>query len=84
MQMHGKHNCQLVIQVIKKTWDRQMETNSSQPDGLLKEAGGYIYIYIYIYDFSLFFIGLHGFRGFGKHLNDSNAWVPGGHGLSYP
>ena len=27
-----------------RTWDKQMATYSMQPDGLLKEAGGYIYM----------------------------------------
>ena len=39
--MNGKLDCQLVIQMIGRTWDKQMETYASQPDGLLKEAGGF-------------------------------------------
>jgi hypothetical protein len=42
--MNGKLDSQLVIQMIERTWDKQMETYASQPDGLLKEAGGYDYI----------------------------------------
>ena len=34
--------------MIGRTWDKQMETYASQPDGLLKEAGGYLYVYIWI------------------------------------
>ena len=49
MEMSGKLDCQLVIEMIERTWDRQFATYSSQPDGPLKGAGGYIYIYIYIY-----------------------------------
>ena len=35
--------------MIRRTWDKQMATYSSQPDGPLKGAGGYIYIYIYFF-----------------------------------
>jgi len=45
----GKLDCQLVIEMIGRTWDRQFATYPSQPDGPLKGAGGYIHIYIYIY-----------------------------------
>jgi len=38
----GKLDCQLVIEMIGRTWDRQFAQNSSQPDGPLKGAGGYI------------------------------------------
>ena len=47
--MSGKLDCQLVIEMIGRTWDRQFAQYSPQPDGPLKGAGGYIYIYIYIY-----------------------------------
>ena len=32
--------------------DRRIATYSSQPDGPLKGAGGYIYVYVYIYMYS--------------------------------
>ena len=47
--MNGKLDCQLVIQMIGRTWDKQIATYSSQPDGPLKGAGGYTYICIYVY-----------------------------------
>jgi len=36
----GKLDCQLVIEMIGGTWDRQFAQNSPQPDGPLKGAGG--------------------------------------------
>ena len=44
--MKGKLDCQLVIEMIGRTWDRQIATYASQPGGPgpLKGAGGYIYI----------------------------------------
>ena len=47
--MNGKLDCQLVIEMIGGTWDRQFAQYAPQPDGPLKGAGGYIYIYIYMY-----------------------------------
>ena len=51
--MSGKLDCQLVIEMIGRTWDRQFATYASQPDGPLKGAGGYIdmgiYVHIWIY-----------------------------------
>jgi len=56
MEMSGNDeqlDCQLVIEMIVGTWDRQFAQYASQPDGPLKGAGRYpfiaIYIYIYIY-----------------------------------
>ena len=40
--MNGKLDCQLVIQMIGRTWDRQIATYASQLDCPLKVAGGYI------------------------------------------
>ena len=47
--MNGKLDCQLVIEMIGRTWNLQLAKYASQPDGPLKGAGGYIYIYIYIF-----------------------------------
>ena len=38
--MNGKLDCQLVIEMIGRTWDRQFAQYASQPDGPLKGAGG--------------------------------------------
>ena len=54
--MNGKLDCQLVIEMIGRTWDKQIATYPSQPDGLLKEAGGYIYIYIEMYIYIYIYI----------------------------
>ena len=37
-----KLDCQLVIEMIERTWDKQFATYTSQPDGPLKGAGGYL------------------------------------------
>ena len=42
----GTLDCQLVIEMIGRTWDRRFAQYPSQPDGPLKGAGGYIYIYM--------------------------------------
>ena len=39
--MNGKLDCQLVIEMIGRTWDRQFAQYASQPHGPLKGAGGY-------------------------------------------
>ena len=39
--------------MIGRTWDKQIATYPSQPDGPLKRAGGYVYIYMYIYIYIL-------------------------------
>ena len=50
---NGKLDCQLVIEMIGRTWDRQFAPKPSQLDGPLKGAGGYghvaIYGYIWLY-----------------------------------
>jgi len=43
----GKLDCQLVIEMIGRTWGRRFAQYSSQPDGLLKGAGGFVYIHVY-------------------------------------
>ena len=42
MEMKGKLDCQLVISMIGRTWDRQIATYASQPGGPLKGAGGFV------------------------------------------
>jgi len=37
----GKLDCQLVIEMIGRTWDRRFAQYPSQPDGPLKGAGGF-------------------------------------------
>ena len=71
--MNGKLDCQLVIQMIGRTWDRQFATYSSQPDGPSKEGPAdihYIYIYIstYFCYLKLHFLRLleHVDAGFGR------------------
>ena len=47
--MNGKLDFQLVISMIGRTWDKQIATYPSQPDGPSKEgrAGTYTYAYTY-------------------------------------
>ena len=52
---NGKLDCQLVIEMIGRTWDRRFAQYSSQPGGPLKGAGRYLYLYIYIYMYILYF-----------------------------
>ena len=33
LERTGKHDCQLVIEMIERTWNLQLQTYSSQPDG---------------------------------------------------
>ena len=46
--MNGKLDCQLVIEMIRITWDKQMATYPSQPDGPPKGGPADSYI-IYIH-----------------------------------
>jgi hypothetical protein len=48
MEINRKLDCQLLIQMIGRTRDKQMAPYASQPDGPLKRAGGYIYVHIYV------------------------------------
>ena len=60
-EVTGKLDCQLVIEMIGRTWDRQFAQYASQPRGPYRgrwiyierererERTIYVYIYIYIY-----------------------------------
>ena len=57
--MNGKLDCQLVIEMIGRIWDRQIATYSSQPDGPPEGGPADIHIYIYMYIYICVYIQTH-------------------------